>query len=173
MRSDRMAEVGSYPVLARIMEQGLFILGGLSAEGLATAIEQPAAQRGLLVEPGLIDLFLRDLEESPVALPLFSHALAQTWGRREGRTLTVAGYRASGGVGGALAHTAEAVYAALPEARRPVLRSLMLRLVVVGDDAEPRRARVPKGDLNETHRSVLDLLVRARLRDDRRRWPSP
>ena len=163
MRSDRMAEVGSHPVLARIMEQGLFILGGLSAEGLATAIEQPAAQRGLLVEPGLIDLFLRDLEESPVALPLFSHALAQTWGRREGRTLTVAGYRASGGVGGALAHTAEAVYAELPEAQRPVLRSLMLRLVVVGDDAEPRRARVPKSDLNETHTSVLDLLVRARL----------
>ena len=163
MRSDRITEVGSYPVLARIMEQGLFILGGLSAEGLATAIEQPAAQRGLLVEPGLIDLFLRDLEGSPVALPLFSHALAQTWGRREGRTLTVAGYRASGGVGGALARTAEAVWAGLPEGRRPVLRSLMLRLVVVGDDAEPRRARVPKSDLNETHTSVLDLLVRARL----------
>ena len=44
-----------------------------------------------------------------------------------------------------------------------MLRSLMLRLVVVGDDAEPRRARVPKRDLNETHTSVLDLLVRARL----------
>jgi WD40 repeat protein/DNA-binding SARP family transcriptional activator len=163
MRSDRIADVGSYPVLARIMEQGLFILGGLSAEGLATAIEQPAVQRGLLVEPGLIDLILRDLEGSPVALPLFSHALAQTWSRREGRTLTVAGYRASGGVGGALAHTAEAVHAALPEARQPALRSLMLRLVVVGDDGEPRRARVPQGDLSETHMSVLDPLVRARL----------
>ena len=163
MRADRMAEVGSYPILARIMEQGLFILGGLSAEGLATVIEQPAAQRGLLVEPGLMDLFLRDLQESPVALPQFSHALAETWSRREGRTLTVAGYRTSGGVGGALANTAEDVYAALPEARQPVLRSLMLRLVVVGDDAERRRARVPKHDLNETHKSVLDLLVRARL----------
>ena len=163
MRSDRMAEVGDHPVLARILEQGLFILGGLSAEGLATVIEQPAAQHGLLVEPGLIELFLRDLAESPVAMPLFSHALAQTWGRREGRTMTVAGYRASGGVGGALAHTAEAIYAELPEERRPVLRSLMLRLVVVGDDAEPRRARVPKSDLNEAHTSVLDLLVRARL----------
>ena len=163
MRSDRMTEVGSYPVLARIMEQGLFILGGLSAEGLATAIEQPAAQRGLLVEPGLIELFLRDLDESPVALPLFSHALAQTWSRREGRTLTVAGYRASGGVGGALAHTAEAVHAALPPAQRAVLRSLMLRLVVGGGEAELRRARVPRDDLSETHKSVVDLLVRARL----------
>ena len=42
-------------------------------------------------------------------------------------------------MGGALAHTAEVVYAELPEAQQPVLRSLMLRLVVVGDDSEPRR----------------------------------
>ena len=163
MRSDRMIEVGAYPLLARIMEQGLFILGGLSADGLATAIRQPAAQSGLLVEPGLIELFLRDLEESPVALPLFSHALAQTWSRREGRTLTVAGYRASGGVGGALAHTAEAVHSALPLPQRAVLRSLMLRLVVGGDEAELRRARVPRHDLNKSQQEVLDLFVRARL----------
>ena len=90
MRSDRLAEVGSHPLLARTLEQGLFILGRLSAEGLATAIEKPAAQRGLLVEPGLIELFLRDLEGSPAPLPQFSHALAQTWSRRGGRTLTVA-----------------------------------------------------------------------------------
>ncbi len=163
MRADQMALVGAYPALARIMEQGLFILGALSADGLATAIEQPAAQRGLLVEPGLIDLFLRDFEGSPVALPQFSHALAQTWARREGRTLTVAGYRASGGVGGALAHTAEDVYDALPADQQPVLRSLMLRLVVVGDDAERRRARVPTSELNEAHRAIMDLLVSARL----------
>ena len=163
MRADQMALVGSYPALARIMEQGLFILGALSAEGLSTAIEQPAAQRGLLVEPGLIDLFLRDFEGSPVALPQFSHALAQTWARREGRTLTVAGYRASGGVAGALAHTAEDIYNALPAERQAVLRSLMLRLVIAGDDAERRRARVPTSELNEAHRAVMDLLVSARL----------
>ena len=163
MRADQMALVSSHPTIARIMEQGLFILGPLSTEGLATAIEQPAAQRGLLVEPGLIDLFLRDFEGSPVALPQFSHALAQTWARREGRTLTVAGYRASGGVGGALAHTAEDVYNALPAQQQSVMRSLMLRLVIVSEDAEPRRARVSTSELNEAHRSVMDLLVNARL----------
>ena len=116
MRADRMADWSApIPVLARMMEQGLFILGGTRAPtDWPRAIEQPAEQRGLLVEPGLIDLVLRDFEEAPVALPQFSHALAQTWARREGRTLTVAGYRASGGVGGALAHTAEEVYDAAP-----------------------------------------------------------
>ncbi len=163
MRADRLALVGAHPVLARILEQGLFILGAPGADGLATAIEQPAEQRGLLVEPGLIDLVLRDFEGSPVALPQFSHALAQTWARREGRTLTVAGYRASGGVGGALAHTAEEVYDLLPVDRHLVLRSLMLRLVLVGDDGARRRARVPTSELNEVHRSVMDLLISARL----------
>ena len=179
-RSDRVGDArrpdvagGLSLVVARIVEQGLFILGALSTEGLATAIEQPAAQRGLWVEPGLIDLFLRDIKGSPVALPQFSHALAQTWARREGRTLTVAGYRVSGGVAGALARTAEEVYAALPQERHPVLRSLMLRLVIVGDDAERRRARVTTRELNEAHGSVVDLLVDARLLDQRRRCCDP
>ena len=74
----------------------------------------------------------------------------------------MAAYQASGGVGGALAHTAEDVYAALPEDQQLVLRSLMLRLVV-GDDAERRRSRVPKRDLNETHLTVVNHLVSARL----------
>ena len=46
----------------------------------------------------------------PGALPLLSHALAETWAHREGRTLTVAGYHASGGIHGAVAKSAELVY---------------------------------------------------------------
>ena len=46
----------------------------------------------------------------PGALPLLSHALLETWKRREGQIMTLAGYRASGGVQGAIAHTAEEVY---------------------------------------------------------------
>ena len=67
-----------------------------------------------------------------------SHALAETWQRREGRTLTVAGYRASGGIQGAVAQSAEQVYA--PDSHRtssPMLRALLLRLVTPGPDGQP------------------------------------
>ena len=52
---------------------------------------------------GLVDLLVREVEGEPGALPLLSHALRQTWQRREGRTLTVDGYRAGGGIRGAVA----------------------------------------------------------------------
>ena len=51
------------------------------------------------------------MQGEPGALPLLSHALRETWKRREGRTLTVAGYRATGGIRGAVAQSAERLYA--------------------------------------------------------------
>ena len=54
---------------------------------------EPARLAGLRLEPGLVDLVLRDVAGEPGALPLLSHALRATWERRDGRTLTVEGYR--------------------------------------------------------------------------------
>ena len=45
---------------------------------------------------GLVDLLVRDTEGEPGALPLLSHALAETWRRRDGNVLTVEGYRGHG-----------------------------------------------------------------------------
>ena len=55
--------------------------------------DRARAPRGLRLEPGLVDLILRDVAREPGALPLLSHALRVTWERRDGRTLTVEGYR--------------------------------------------------------------------------------
>ena len=51
---------------------------------------------GYRLEHGLVDLFVRDTEGEPGALPLLSHALVETWRRRDGHVLTVEGYRADG-----------------------------------------------------------------------------
>ena len=51
---------------------------------MRAAIEAPARQAGLIVEPGLIDLLVREVANDPGALPLLSHALRETWQRREG-----------------------------------------------------------------------------------------
>jgi Novel STAND NTPase 1 len=67
----------------------------MSDEDLRRAIARLA---GLRLEPGLIDLVLRDVAGEPGALPLMSHALRETWERRDGRTLTVEAYQESGGV---------------------------------------------------------------------------
>ena len=133
-----------HPAFARLVERSLHLLGGMSEQSLREAIEEPARQSGLLIEAGLVDLLVGEVAGTPGALPLLSHALMETWKRREGRTLTVAGYTASGGIRGAVARSAETVYAGIEEDQRHLLRDLVLRLVTAGAEGEPVRSRVPR-----------------------------
>ena len=144
LRADRLGEVSAHPRFARLIEQGMYLLSAMDEADLRAAIQGPARQAGLLLEPGLVDLLVREVEGAPGALPLLSHALRKTWERREGRTLTVAGYHASGGIRGAIAQSAEELYERVPEDQRPQLRDLLLRLVVVDPEGAPVRSRVPR-----------------------------
>ena len=165
LRADRMPDVADHPDLSRLVERGLFLLGPLGPAGLRSAVEEPAARFGWHVEPGLVDLLLRDLEGEPGALPLLSHALVVTWERREGRTLTVAGYQASGGVRGAVSQTAEELYTRLGNDQQATLRRLMLRLVSSGPEGERLRARVPQQLVSRDpmNAALVDRLIGSRL----------
>ena len=165
LRADHTGDVAATPALAALVERGLFLLGPMSAESLRVAIENPARQHGLVLEHGLTDLLLREIEGEPGALPLLSHALRETWLRHEGRTLTVAGYQASGGVRGAVAQSAEALYGGLGEDERTQLRDLVLRLVFPGPGGEPLRGEVPRHQMvaDPTQDRLIDLMVTARL----------
>jgi hypothetical protein len=86
-------------------------------------------------EPGLVDLLLHDVGHEPGALPLLSHALLETWQRRRGHTLTLSGYTSSGGVRGAIAETAEAVFAdQFTHEQQAIARRIFLRLTELGDE---------------------------------------
>lgn len=165
MRADRMGDVSSHPSLARVVERGLYVLSAMPPDDLRSAIEGPARRAGLLVEPGLADLLVREVEGEPGALPLLSHVLREAWLRREGRTLTVAGYTASGGIRGAVAQSAEKLYADLEPGQRPALHDLLLRLVHPGAEGEPVRARVPRRQVvtDPAQDRLVDLLVGSRL----------
>ena len=117
------------------------------------------------MEPGLVDLLVREVEGEAGALPLLSHALHETWQRRQRRTLTVEGYQDTGGIRGAVAQSAEEVYDQVPAAQRPLLRDLLLRLVTPTPDGEPVRSRVPRRTVatDTEHEQLVELLVRARL----------
>ncbi len=144
LRADRLGDLSAHPDFAGLVEHGLYLLKRMDEEQLRAAVEAPARQAGLLLEPGLVDLLVRDVEGEPGSLPMLSHALRQTWERREGSTLTVAGYQSSGGIRGAVAQSAEQVYEQAAAERRPMMRDLMLRLVAPNPDGEPVRARVPR-----------------------------
>ena len=165
IRADRLSDVSSDPAFARIVERGLYLLSGMTRPALRAAVEEPARLASLVVEPGLVDLVVNEVADRPGALPLMSHALRETWQRREGRTLTVAGYNASGGIRGAVAQSAEEVHERASAGERAVLRDLLLRLVAPGPEGEPVRSRLPRR-LVVTRPEVdtmIDLLVASRL----------
>ena len=84
----------------------------------------------------------------PGALPLLSHALLSTWELSSTSTITVADYRASGGISDAITRTAEGVFAELPDGQQEMARRLFLRLVHVADDAPPTRSVVRLAELD-------------------------
>ena len=165
LRADHLADLATHTGFSRLVERGMYLVGGLDEEGLRTAVETPARQAGLLIEPGLVDLLVREVRNDPGALPLMSHALLETWKRREGSTLTVAGYRASGGINGAVAQSAEGLYSRVEVERRHLLRDLVLRLVSPGPEGEPVRTRVPRRlvGTDPEHERLIEMLVAARL----------
>ena len=165
LRADRLGDLAEHPAFARLAERNLYLLGPMTEAALRSAIEGPARQAGLLLEPGLVDLLARDVEGQPGALPLLSHALRRTWEHREGRTLTVAGYRRGGGVRESVARSAEQLYLSLTGAQQDQLRHLLLRLVSATEDTEAVRSRVPRHSLagDPDRDRLLDALAAARL----------
>jgi WD40 repeat protein/DNA-binding SARP family transcriptional activator len=170
LRADFYAHCAEYPSLREALARHQEYVGPLSVADLRKAIEEPARQSAWELEPGLIELLLRDVGDEPGALPLLSHALLETWRRRRGRRLTLAGYTAAGGVQGAIAQTAETVFTKqLDRPQQAIARRLLLHLTELGEGTQDTRRRVKLRDLNRHPneeipvRSVLAVLADARL----------
>ncbi|MFI5039114.1 MAG: PQQ-binding-like beta-propeller repeat protein, partial [Solirubrobacterales bacterium] len=169
VRADMYGRLGGYPELARAVSANQVLLGAMSAAELDRAVNEPARLAGLHLEPGLVELALRDVADEPGALPLLSHALRATWERRDGRTLTVEGYRETGGVTSAVARTADSMVASLPPDDRQVMRSMFLRLTEPGEGVAESRRRVsveelvPEGTSSDVVAGLLERLADARL----------
>jgi WD40 repeat protein/DNA-binding SARP family transcriptional activator len=165
VRSDHLGGLGTEPGFSRLAERGLHLVTPLEGDALRESIEQPAELAGLRLEHGLVELLVRDCEGEPGGLPLLSHALAETWRRRDGNVLTVEGYRATGGIRGAVARSADRLYDTLPGDQRAVLQAVLLRLVTPSLDGDPVRCRVSSRSLlgDADRERIVGLLVRARL----------
>ena len=156
MRADFWGECASYPALKDEMQAHQELVGALDAAGLRRAIEQQAAVVGLRFEAGLAEDILQDVQGEPGAMPLLQHALMLLWERRHGRWLRAAEYRDFGGVGQAIAHTADGIYHKLEPPDQERLQAIFLRLTRLDDDPTPGIER------RDTRRRVsLDELVPA------------
>lgn len=169
VRADFFGQCAAHPELVPALQRPV-VVPPMERQCLLKVIEGPARVAGLTLEDGLADLLLedlrsdRDLADTVGVLPLLSHALRETWNHRQGATLTLAGYRATGGITRSLAQTADTVLDQLDLADRRTARNLLTRLVQLGTDAPDTARRLPLTDLGPGEADgVLDHFVRARL----------
>jgi WD40 repeat protein len=170
LRADFYTHCSTYPKLRRVLTKQQEYIGPMTAREMRRAIEEPAKHGGWDFQPGMVDLFLRDVKGEPGALPLLSHALLETWQRRSGRTLTLKGYAASGGVPRAIARTADTVFNRhLTVEQQAIARNIFLRLTELGEGTQDTRRRValseliPRPDEAAAVGEVIKKLADARL----------
>jgi len=177
LRADFYPHVLEYPALVAALQRHQVLVGPMTEAELREAIIEPARKAKLGVEDGLVEVLLRDLSPAaghgspasahdPGTLPLLSHALRATWDRSHGGTLTVADYRGTGGIRGAVTASAEEVYQGLTPTRQDLARQVFTRLVRIADDTADTRRRVPTSELLLLYgdvRPVLDAFIAKRL----------
>ncbi|MFB9902824.1 nSTAND1 domain-containing NTPase [Allokutzneria oryzae] len=162
-RADFTGRFTEHSELARWVADSPVLVGAMTRAELADCVELPALAAGLTVEPGLVELLISDLGAArrtdgddlpkaypPGALPQLGYALLATWRLREGTTLTVDGYRRSGGIGGAIAQAAEDLYSSWDPERQKLARALLTALVAVPEDADAVRRRLSREELLPT-----------------------
>ncbi|UUU32759.1 hypothetical protein JIX56_24290 [Streptomyces sp. CA-210063] len=167
VRADFYARCAEHRGLADSLRRASLLVGPMTADELREAVVKPAQAAGLLVERELTARLVEEVLDEPGGLPMLSHALLETWRRRRGRVLSLAGYQATGGVRGAIAATAEEVFEQLSPERARTARHLLLRMVEPGQGTPDTRRPLTRADMEEWADPdvpvVVDRLTRARL----------
>ncbi|WP_410672842.1 hypothetical protein [Amycolatopsis sp. cmx-4-68] len=165
VRADFYGHCGRHAELVEALRDAQVLVGPMTADELRTAIVEPAVRHGCQVESALVTTLVAEAAGRPAVLPLVSHALLETWRRRQGITLTLAAYEATGGIRNAIAHTAEAVYGEFEPAQQVKARQVFLRLTALGDGTEDTKRRLRRRELDDDPATaeVLERLAAARL----------
>jgi formylglycine-generating enzyme required for sulfatase activity len=142
LRGDFYGAALRYRALSDALQGHVENLAPMTREELREAIVKPAG--AVTFEGGLVDTLLDAVEERRGGLPLLQFALREMWDRMDHQRITRASYDAIGGVKGALANHAQAIFDYLTQngkdsAQVQLFRQLFTRLVNVGDVVDTRR----------------------------------
>ncbi|MEM9072442.1 MAG: protein kinase [Myxococcota bacterium] len=167
MRSDFVDRVSDDPAFLTQVNEGLLLVGPLQRNELSAALTEPAALAGYRFEGSFVDEMVDALLDTPGALPLMQFVAVRLWEHRDRsrQLITEASYRAMGGIEGALAAHADAVFAELPREVVDEAPAILLRLVTSEGtrDVAPLDALLDQAKSAAQAQVLIDALVRARL----------
>ncbi|WP_414755945.1 caspase family protein [Anabaena sp. CCY 9910] len=149
LRADFIAPCLEVPALAEALQvASVLVPPKLSLDDYRRVILHPAQQVGLQVEPELVEVLLRELNQSVGDLPLLEFVLEQLWQQRTSGKLTLQSYQEQlGGIKGALERSCQGVYESLPPQLQECAKWIFLSLTQLGEGTEDTRRRIYKSDL--------------------------
>lgn len=164
-RDDLFGRVASLPELRRFPERNLFTVRGVEPNAMAQIVEGPARAAGYRLEGGadVVAEAVRIVAGDSGALPLVQFALTRWWEGRdsERKVLPRSVWEDIGGIEGALAEAAQALYDGFDDGEREQMRALLIAMF----RPDGTRVRVEERVVvtNEHGRRVLARLIERRL----------
>ena len=165
VRDDLFGRVAAIPELRRFPEQNLYTVRGVEPNAIPAIVTGPARAAGYTLEDGeaVAAEATAILKDDSSALPLVQFALTRWWEQRdrETRRLLRSEWARIGGIEGALAVAAQAVYDALADSERVHMRALLIELF----RADGTRVRVDESVVVKSNgaAAVLERLIERRL----------
>jgi WD40 repeat protein/energy-coupling factor transporter ATP-binding protein EcfA2 len=168
MRADFLHRFSPYPKFGKLVEPYIHLVTDMHPDELRLAIEQPAAQHGVIFEGELVKEIVNDVIGQAASLPLLEYTLDLLWQRDdiEDRTLNIKTYRELGGVRGALQKHVNEIYDGLSPDRREAVKCIFLRLVKLDEASKSLKfvsRRAEKSEFNKDEELILKTLVDANL----------
>lgn len=128
MRSDFLGNASDFLGLPEAINEGLYLTPRMNRDQLADAIGFPARVFGGEVRPDLVNRLLNDSGRAMDQLPLLQHALMRLWETDDDKILTLAEYKATGGLQKVLNDHLEEVWQTLDKQQHE-LAEQMFRLL--------------------------------------------
>ncbi|GAA4401239.1 hypothetical protein GCM10023168_10630 [Fodinibacter luteus] len=139
LRADRYDRPLGHPAFASLFGDAVVNLVPMTPAELEQAVRAPAARVGRDVEPALLAELIGDTVAQPAVLPLLQFTLTEVFEHSAGATLTLAAYRALGGVRAALARRADELRHEVGADGEGLLAQALLRMTDVDDTGRCHR----------------------------------
>ncbi len=163
IRGDFVGKALSYRPLSDRLQGAQVNVGPMTRAELEQAITSPARRVELSFAAGFVTRILDDVGDEPGHLPLLEFVLKRLWEDRQGPELSHQAYEAMGGLQGAVAKKAEAVFAKLTPPEQEAVKRVFLHVVRAGETGDDTRRRAALSEIGSAAMDVVKKLADERL----------
>src|SRR5262249_20930591 len=141
---------------AQLPDHAVVNLRPLGRPALEDIIRRPAELTGPAPSDALVEALVNDALDQPGDLPVLEFVLQQLWLQSDDKsgTMTLAGYRAAGGLQNAIVKRADSVYAALSKSEQEAVPGVFAALIQVGEQRVDLRRRARLAELSDIGQKV-------------------